>query len=180
MSLMNIRHFVPDDFEHILSIEQEAFSDHNPLVYINFYEMNMNGFLVAVEDNKIVGFVVGYQLNENEGRIFSLAVKDGYKSRGIGTKLIHAILKVFYENSVQYASLEVRVSNMRAQKLYHKVGFVSCWIEKKYYFDGEDGIIMKMRTSSQCILNGFDVNNPLQKQIVPTNREPAFKIPGSI
>ncbi len=178
---MNIRRFIPDDFEDILSIEQQTFSDHNPLVYINFYEMNMNGFLVAIDNNEIVGFVVGYQLNENEGRIFSLAVKDEHKSRGIGTKLVHAILKVFYENSIQYASLEVRVSNTRAQKLYHKVGFVSCWIEKKYYFDGEDGIIMKMRTSPQCLLNVFNSsNNPLQKQVVPTKREPAFKIPGSI
>lgn len=178
---MNIRRFVPDDFEHVLSIEQEAFSDHNPLVYINFYEMNINGFLVAVENNKIIGFVVGYQLNENEGRIFSLAVKDEYRSQGMGTKLIHAILDVFHKNLVQYASLEVRVSNIRAQKLYHKMGFVSCWIEKQYYFDGEDGIIMKMRTSPQCLSNVFDTsNNPLQKQAVPTNREPAFNIPGSI
>ena len=175
---MNIRRFVPDDFEEILSIEQEAFSDHNPLVYINFYEMNMNGFLVAVEDSMVVGFVVGYQLNDNEGRIFSLAVKDGYKSRGIGTRLIHSILKIFYDNSFQSASLEVRVSNVRAQKLYRQVGFVPCWIEKKYYFDGEDGVIMKMRTSSQCL--SHDLNNPLQKQVIPTRHEPAFKTPNSI
>lgn len=175
---MNIRRFVPNDFEQILSIEQEAFSDHNPLVYINFYEININGFLVAVEDNIVVGFVVGYQLNENEGRIFSLAVKDGYKRHGIGTHLIHSILKTFHENSLQSASLEVRVSNIRAQKLYQRVGFVSCWIEKQYYFDGEDGIIMKMRTSPQCLPH--NLNNTLQKQVIPTKHEPVFEIPDSI
>ncbi|MCL7411774.1 MAG: ribosomal protein S18-alanine N-acetyltransferase [Methanosarcinaceae archaeon] len=175
---MNIRRFVPDDFEDILSIEQEAFSDHNPLVYINFYEMNVNGFLVAVEDNTIVGFVVGYQLNENEGRIFSLAVKDGYKGRGIGTRLIHSILKVFYENTFQTASLEVRISNVRAQQLYQRIGFVPCWIEKKYYFDGEDGVIMKMRTSPQC--SSCVLANSLQEHVIPTRHEPVFKNPGSI
>ncbi|HJH32195.1 MAG TPA: ribosomal-protein-alanine N-acetyltransferase [Methanosarcinaceae archaeon] len=175
---MNIRRFVPDDFEHILSIEQTIFSDHNPLVYINFYELNMNGFLVAEENGVIAGFVVGYQLNENEGRIFSLAVKDEYKNRGIGTRLIHAILKIFYENSLQYASLEVRVSNVRAQKLYKRVGFLSCWVEKKYYFDGEDGVIMKMRTSPQCLLYALD--NSLQKQVLPIRNGPAFKNPNSI
>ena len=175
---MNIRQFIPDDFENVLSIEQEAFSDHNPLVYINFYEMNINGFLVAVEDDTIVGFIVGYQLNENEGRIFSLAVKDGYKNLGIGTKLIHSILKIFYENSIQYASLEVRVTNTRAQKLYKKMGFVTCWIEKKYYFDGEDGVIMKMRTSQQCL--AYHLDDTLQKQLLPTKHEPGFNIPGSI
>ena len=28
------------------------------------------------------------------------------------------------------------------------MGFVPCWIEKGYYLDGEDGIIMKMKLSS--------------------------------
>ena len=174
---MNIRCFVPDDFEEVLLIEQKAFSDQNPFAYINFYEMNMNGFLVAVENDEIVGFVVGYQLND-EGRIFALAVKDEYKSRGIGTKLTHAILKIFYENSLRSVSLEVRVSNIRAQKLYQRVGFVPCWIEKNYYFDGEDGVIMKMRTSPQCLLH--DLNDLLQKQVIPTSHEPVFKIPDSI
>ncbi len=175
---MNIRRFVPDDFEEVFLIEQEAFSDHDTFVYINFYEMNMNGFLVAVKNEEIVGFVVGYQLNENEGRIFALAVKDEYKSRGIGTQLVHAILKIFYENSIQYAGLEVRISNVRAQKLYQRVGFVPCWVEKKYYFDGEDGIIMKIRTSPQCLLYALD--NPLQKQVIPIRNGPAFKTPDSI
>ncbi|MGP8321108.1 MAG: ribosomal protein S18-alanine N-acetyltransferase [Methanosarcinaceae archaeon] len=175
---MNIRRFVPDDFEHVLSIEQETFSDHNPIIYINFYELNMNGFLVAEENGVLVGFVVGYQLNESEGRIFSLAVKDGYKSRGIGTQLIRSILNVFYENTLQHASLEVRVSNVRAQKLYRQVGFMPCWIEKEYYFDGEDGVIMKMRISPNCLL--YALNKPLQKQVTPIRNVPVFKIPDSI
>lgn len=175
---MNIRHFVPDDFEHVLSIEQKIFSDHDPFVYINFYELNMNGFLVAEENGVIIGFVVGYQLNENEGRIFSLAVENEYKSRGIGTQLIHAILKIFYENSFQYASLEVRMSNVRAQKLYKRVGFVPCWVEKKYYLDGEDGVIMKMRISPQYLLYALD--NPLQKQVIPITNGPVFHTPDSI
>jgi len=172
---MIIRCFVPNDFEDILSIELEAFSERNPFLYINFYELNRNGFLVVEEGGVVVGYVVGYQLTEKEGRIFSLAVKDGYRNRGLGTQLLHAILAVFYDNSFHYASLEVRTSNTRAQKLYHRMGFVPCWTEPGYYNDGEDGTIMKMHLSPHRFLNMLKI-----KEVVPTRHEPVFSIPDLI
>jgi ribosomal-protein-alanine N-acetyltransferase len=33
------------------------------------------------------------------------------------------------------------------------MGFIPCWIEKEYYSDGEDGIIMKMKLSSYKFQN---------------------------
>ena len=44
---MIIRKFEPYDFEGVLNIEMEAFTEHNPFVYMNFYEMNDEGFFVA-------------------------------------------------------------------------------------------------------------------------------------
>ncbi|WP_406660279.1 ribosomal protein S18-alanine N-acetyltransferase [Methanolobus sp. ZRKC3] len=140
---MIIRKFEPEDFEGVLEIESVAFSEHNPFLYMNFYEMNNEGFLVAEEKGHVVGFVVGYKLSENEGRIFSLAVREGYQGYGIGTQLIKAIIGIFQGMFLKYSSLEVRVSNLGAQKLYNRMNFIPCWIEHGYYSDGEDGIIMK-------------------------------------
>lgn len=140
---MILRYFEPEDFEDILEIEMETFSEHNPFIYINFYEMNKDGFIVATNGNKISGYIVGYQVYENEGRIFTLAVKKGYRSQGIGSELLNTILNLFHKKGIKYVSLEVRRSNFRAQKLYSSMNFVPCWIEKGYYSDGEDGIIMK-------------------------------------
>ncbi|AKB16887.1 Ribosomal-protein-S18p-alanine acetyltransferase [Methanosarcina sp. WWM596] len=139
-----IRRFAPEDFQEIVEIEEEAFSEHNSLVYMNFYEMVGDGFLVAEQDEKVVGYVVGYRSAENEGHIFSVGVKKEYRGRGIGTELIHAICDIFVANCLKYARLEVRNSNTSAQKLYRSLGFVPCWTEKKYYSDGEDGMVMKM------------------------------------
>ena len=139
-----IRRFVPEDFQEVVKIESEAFSEHNSLLYMSFYETVGDGFLVAEQDGKVVGYVVGYRSGENEGHIFSVGVKEEYRGRGIGTSLIHAICDIFVANGLRYARLEVRNSNEGAQKLYKSIGFVSCWTEKKYYADGEDGMVMKM------------------------------------
>lgn len=147
---MILRYFEPEDFEEVLEIEMETFSEHNPFIYINFYEMNMDGFLVAVNGNRVAGYVVGYQIYENEGRIFTLAVKKGYRDQGVGSKLLKAILDMFNREGLKYASLEVRKNNVRAQKLYSSMNFVPCWIEKGYYSDGEDGVIMKTYLQPSC------------------------------
>jgi [ribosomal protein S18]-alanine N-acetyltransferase len=139
-----IRHFAPEDFQEIVEVEKEAFSEHDSLVYMNFYEMVGDGFLVAEQDGKVVGYVVGYRSAENEGHIFSVGVREEYRGRGIGTELIHMICGIFVANGLKYARLEVRNSNKKAQKLYRSIGFVPCWTEKKYYTDGEDGMVMKM------------------------------------
>lgn len=144
MAEPRIRHFSPEDFQEIVEIEMEAFSEHNPLLYMNFYESVGDGFLVAEESEKVVGFVVGYRSAENEGHIFSLGVKEKYRGLGIGTSLVYAICDMFAANGLRYARLEVRVSNEKAQKLYRSIGFIPCWTEKKYYIDGEDGLVMKM------------------------------------
>ncbi len=158
---MIVRNFEPSDFEEVLEIESEAFSEHNPFLYMNFYEMNSEGFLVAEYNGYIVGFVVGYKLSDNEGRIFSLAVRDGFRSMGIGTMLMNAILPVFMTKFLHYASLEVRISNIRAQEFYKRMDFIPCWVEHGYYSDGEDGIIMKKRLTpfTSAFLN--DSNKPV-------------------
>ncbi len=155
-----IRYFEPSDFTEILEIESEAFSEHNPLLYMNFYEMNNDGFLVAEYNEYVIGFVVGYEIPSNEGRIFSLAVKEGFRSMGIGAKLIKAINRIFITRFLQYASLEVRLTNKRAQSLYKRMGFVPCWVQHGYYSDGEDGVVMKKRLTpySQHFLNNTSKN----------------------
>lgn len=145
---IKIRKFQNCDFEDILYIEYECFKEHNPFTYTQFYETCGDMFLVAQYLDHIVGFIVGYKTFENEGRIFSLAIKKEFQRQGIGSLLLDYMLKIFYSNFLKYATLEVRISNIKARNLYEKIGFVSSWIEKKYYSDGEDGIVMRLELSS--------------------------------
>ena len=64
---------------------------------------------------------------------------------GIGARLMDSILSEFMRKILQNASLEVRITNVKAQKFYKRMDFIPCWIERGYYSDGEDGVIMKKR-----------------------------------
>ena len=142
---MQIRNFRGSDFEQIVEIEMEAFSEHNPYIYMNFYEMNPEGFFVAEEGGIIYGFVMGYRSKISEGRIFSIAVHKNKRGKGIGTMLLQKILQEFQLLNLQSAKLEVRKSNFKAIDFYKKMGFVECWLEPGYYSDGEFAVVMKKR-----------------------------------
>ena len=150
MSLSNtcVRRYVPDDKYSVLMLEAEAFNEHNPYEYIGFYEVFRDGFFVCVQNGDVVGFVVGYALSESEGHIFSIAVSAAHRNQGIAELLLDHICTYFLFKGLQKASLEVRVSNAPAIKLYKKSGFSAAWIESNYYADGEDGYVMMVNLKS--------------------------------
>lgn len=143
-----IRRYLPDDRYGILMLEAEAFNEHNPYEYIQFYEVFRDGFFVCVLEQDIVGFIVGYALSESEGHIFSLAVSKYYRNQGIAERLIDHMCSYFLLKGLQKASLEVRVSNAPAVRLYTKLGFTTAWIESQYYSDGEDGYVMMVNLNA--------------------------------
>ncbi|MDV0445754.1 hypothetical protein MmiAt1_13490 [Methanimicrococcus sp. At1] len=146
-----IRRYVPEDKYSILMLEAEAFNEHNPYEYINFYEVFRDGFFVCAIGEDIVGFIVGYALSESEGHIFSLAVSKYHRNQGIAERLIDHICTYFLLKGLQKASLEVRVSNKPAINLYNKLGFSAAWVESQYYSDGEDGYVMMVNLNSYFI-----------------------------
>ncbi|MCL2863511.1 MAG: GNAT family N-acetyltransferase [Methanimicrococcus sp.] len=143
-----IRRYVPEDKYSILMLEAEAFDEHNPYEYLGFYEVFQDGFFVCVQNDDVVGFIVGYALSDLEGHIFSLAVSKFHRNRGIAELLVNHICTYFLFKGLKKASLEVRISNVPAISLYKKLGFAAAWIESKYYGDGEDGYMMTVNLNS--------------------------------
>lgn len=99
-------------------------------------------YLVAKDNNKIIGFM-GVWLIVDEGHITNIAVHPNYRGYGIGDLLIDGIINLCKNNNCIALTLEVRLSNIIAQNLYKKHGFIEEGIRKKYYEDnGEDAVIM--------------------------------------
>ena len=99
---------------------------------------NFIGF-VAQEEDKIVGYITAtYCLDESD--IISVAVSKNFRSKGIATKLINALISALKEKGVTSLFLEVRESNINAIKLYEKVGFTKLSVRKNYY-DGVENAI---------------------------------------
>ena len=140
-----VRKFLPDDLQAALEIDRDVFGGYNPAIFTAFYEYHSVSTLVADLGGTVAGFVLGFKHTPFEGRVFWLAVRPGFQNRGIGTRLMLEVLRSFRQIGAMSATLEVRVSNKKAQSLYSMLGFRMIGICPSYYTDGEAAIIMRMR-----------------------------------
>ena len=99
-------------------------------------------YLVVRLDERVVGYV-GIMLVEDEGHITTLAVHPDYQRQGIGTRMLEEVINMALRARVTYITLEVRVSNNAARRLYQRYGFRDVGVRKGYYTDtGEDALVM--------------------------------------
>ncbi len=138
---------IPMTEEHIdgvLQVEESCFS--TPWTKQDFereiHENNMAIYRVAVLDGKVIGYAGMWHV-VTEGHITNVAVLWEYRRQGIGDALMKEILEIAKEKEMIGITLEVRISNMAAQRLYTKYGFRPEGFRKRYYLDtNEDAVIM--------------------------------------
>ena len=98
-------------------------------------------YLVAKNNNgKIIGYIgISYILEDAD--IISIVVHKDYTNHGVACLLLQEIFKFAKENNIKKIMLEVRRSNIPAQKLYEKHGFKQIAIRNNYYDNTEDALI---------------------------------------
>ena len=143
-----IRKFQPSDFQWVIDIERKVFNEHDPYLYMQFYETYPETFIVAEINGIIVGYVAGFMASEGVGRIFSLAVHPSYQRRSVGSHLLKEMINLFREMGILEIILEVRSNNFKAKRFYERHGFFQFGIAEKYYNDAENACLMKMRLFS--------------------------------
>jgi len=118
----------------------------------------------AEELESVVGYT-GMWLMVEEAHITTIAVDPAYRSEGIGELLLLALLEQAEDLGAGEATLECRISNSIAQRLYRKYTFRDAGIRKRYYSDdGEDALIM---TSEPLVSSVF-------QQALAQNRDILF------
>ena len=106
--------------------------------------VNLGPFSRKIEyqiEGETVGLLL-YSLIYDRIEIDNIEVIEKYRNKGIGTKLMSYLIDIAIENKVINITLEVRISNEIARKLYKKLGFREVALRKFYYGD-EDGILME-------------------------------------
>ena len=144
MDDIRIRYMRLKDVDAVAAIEQATFA--RPWSRESFrQEVTRNAaarYLVAESEGKILGYA-GAWIILDESHITNIAVSAEARGRGIGRRLTAELLQVLSSLGAGYATLEVRVSNERAQNLYRSLGFVSVGKRKRYYEDNnEDAWLM--------------------------------------
>lgn len=103
------------------------------------FESSLNNplsiFYIAEKENRIVGFLLANDLIDSINLLL-IATKEEFKRSGIAKKLIENLY--IYKKPVW---LEVRETNVVAQKFYKSCGFNFKHVRNKYYKNGENAFI---------------------------------------
>jgi len=133
------------EVEDVLKIEEQAYGDHHWSKNSFYGELSNNlahYYSAFNKDGELVGYAGSWQVID-EAHITTIAVKPEFKRKKIAEALLKRIVDDCYNCKIKYLTLEVRVSNVPAIKLYEKYGFKSLGERKGYYQNNnEDALIM--------------------------------------
>jgi ribosomal-protein-alanine N-acetyltransferase len=94
------------------------------------------------ESNDLVGYLI-ISRYVDAWHVMNVAVAPDYRARGIATSLLERLFELTAGDGRRGYTLEVRVSNASAIRLYEKLGFKARGIRRGYYTDNrEDALIM--------------------------------------
>jgi [ribosomal protein S18]-alanine N-acetyltransferase len=97
---------------------------------------------VDVEQEELVGYLI-ISRYVDAWHVMNIAVAPEYRRRGIARSLMERLFDVTARDARRGYTLEVRVSNEAAIRLYEELGFKTRGIRRGYYTDNrEDALIM--------------------------------------
>jgi ribosomal-protein-alanine N-acetyltransferase len=149
-----------EDIPDVHAIERASFPTPWP-AYAFRQEVETNRlarYLVARVDGDAVAYG-GIWLMVDEAHVTTFAVLPGWRRQGIGARLLLALVDLAIGMGASVATLEVRLSNLAARRLYEQFGFRPVGLRPRYYSDNnEDALIM---TTGQ--LDADDMTDRLER-----------------
>ena len=128
----------------VMRLASETLTEqYNPSLFNYFYETFPEGFWVAEDLGKIVGFAIGVKIYKDTTRILMLAVSEIKRTQGLGSVLLNNLIDEMRQQKIKYIDLEVRVDNDKAVKFYKKHGFIIMDTILNFYQNGKDAYIMR-------------------------------------
>lgn len=133
-----------DDIDAVQRIERASFTTPwPPEAYRSELQTNkLASYLVIRAGDQLVGYG-GIWLMVDEAHITTFAIDPRWRRRHLASRLLIVLLDVAIARQAREATLEVRLSNLAARKLYERFGFRPVGLRTRYYSDdGEDALIM--------------------------------------
>ena len=105
-------------------------------------DRSQGALLVATERGEVIGYICCAGQGDS-WHVLNVAVDTGCRNRGVGAQLVDAVIAALHGNPYRRYTLEVRVSNEPAIRLYRSRGFTDSGVRPRYYSDNqEDALIM--------------------------------------
>ena len=140
---IEIRSLTLGDLSAIEQIEQRAYpTPWSRSMFASELAKPTSICLGAFEGEHLVGYIINSRYVD-AWHVMNVAVDPEHQRRGIATALIERLIEVTEDDERRGYTLEVRVSNDDAIRLYRKLGFEPRGIRRGYYTDNrEDALIM--------------------------------------
>jgi [ribosomal protein S18]-alanine N-acetyltransferase len=128
----------------IMGIERQVYPrPWSPSLFVSEMTTGRNrAYLVALEGRTVVGYggLISYG---DEAHVTTIAVEPQHQRLKIGTRVLYELVQEALELGARAVSLEVRVTNWGAQRLYGRFGFRPVGVRRNYYQEtNEDALVM--------------------------------------
>ena len=163
------------DLTAVHVIEQASFdAPWPPDAYRNELETNrLAHYLVVRAGREVIGYA-GVWLMVDEAHVTTFAVAPAWRRRRVGERLLLALLDLSMARGAREATLEVRLSNLAARRLYEKYGFRPVGIRPRYYSDDhEDALIMTTEPLEGPSMSGRLARLRAEVESLPAPEAPA-------
>lgn len=139
-----VRKMEEKDLDRIMEIEHDCFTTpwSREAFVLEITKNELARYIIAEIDGVVVGYG-GIWMIVGEGHITNIGVESKHRRLGVGNKILEGLIDVSKDMEIMSMTLEVRESNIAAQNLYKKYGFIDYGKRPNYYSDdNEDAIIM--------------------------------------
>jgi [ribosomal protein S18]-alanine N-acetyltransferase len=131
--------------DEVMAIERTAYPQPwTEGVFTDELAMQSRGsrhYLVAKLGGRVVGYG-GMIYMDDAAHITNVAVDLAMRKRGIATEIMLDLAWEARRAGMASLTLEVRESNVSAQSLYRRFGFMPVGVRAKYYENRDDAIVM--------------------------------------
>lgn len=146
--MLNYRKATTSDLPFMIDIERKSFNeiDRFKIYQIKHFVKNKNKSIITdiiLKGSVLIGWAAYFtRKNSSSVRLYTFCIDPAFRGKGFGKEYLKLRLKDLQKN-FKKITLEVRVSNSSAIKLYESLGFKKKKTLRNYYLD-EDGIKMEI------------------------------------
>jgi ribosomal-protein-alanine N-acetyltransferase len=143
------------DVDGVMAIERDLFGDESWSIAMFWSELSEHDtryYLVAEEamsdgspatDGSGIIAYAGLCAYPDESFVQTIAVRSDQQGRGLGARLLTALIDEAKRRGEPMVGLEVRADNPVARRLYERFGFAQVGVRKAYYQpSGTDAVLM--------------------------------------
>lgn len=139
------------DLDAVLEIEEASFN--NPTTR-EWYERELERpevcfiYVLRTPESPTAAFCAFWRVAD-QAHINNLAVRPELRRRGLGSQMLEAVIAEAQTLGAATVTLEVRRSNVAAQRLYLRAGFREEAVRKSYYTQPvEDALVLSLKIKS--------------------------------